>query len=233
MGENVSSLSSVQFKGVVEPEFDELVEFIQTNDFNIVIVEGPRGSGKTTLCAKLLQATDLIYYKTWGGQQSGIREQMQETLNLDLPQGTYFVLDFLRQVPPIRTVLADRGNLSAIAYQRELPYSTNSKLHEYYVGLMRESKALLLELTVLEDTLLKRRLQRAEQDELRLYNLEAAKARAKVKADCDIYEEALDKMIAAGLEEAASFELDEDCFCWAYVAKGTKVNLLPEKLNED
>lgn len=214
-------------------EFNHLCKFVQDNDFNVVMVEGPRGVGKTTFCNRLLETTRLVYYKTWGSEQKWLRHQMQEKFNLDLPQGTYFVLDFVKQVPLAAPVLADRGNISALAYQRELPYGTNSELHKYYVRLMKESNAIMLVLSGPEDVLLRRRIKRGAEDEFALHKMTEEHARVKVQVDCGYYEEAVDKMINAGLEEVASFDMDEGCLCTAYAAKGMNLLLPPEDTYED
>ncbi len=214
-------------------EFNALCNFIQSNKFKIVIVEGPRGVGKTTFCKNLLEASDMVLYKTWGGEQKLVRHEMRDKLNLDLPQGTYFILDFLRQVDLPRPILADRGNLSALAYQRELPYGTNSELHKYYAGLMKESRALMLVLTGPEDVILRRRIDRGEEDENKLYKLDLWKAMDLVVIDSEVYDQAVDKMIKAGLEETAIFDMGEGCTCWGYVAKGMTVQHPPEIIYED
>lgn len=213
-------------------EFNALCNFLQRNEFKVVIVEGPRGVGKTTFCDSLLNVTDLIYYKTWGGQQKWLRRGMQDTLNLDLPQGTYFVLDFVKQVQLTRPVLSDRGNLSALAYQRDLPYGLNNELHEYYVQLMQDSRAVMLVLTGPEDVILSRRIARKEEDEFKLHEMSLERARSKVHVDCEVYEEATDKMCAAGLYNHASFDLGEGCVCWAYTANGMHV-VTPNKEESD
>lgn len=217
--------------GILKPEFPELCEFIEDNKFKVVIVEGPRGVGKTTFCGRLLDDTELVYYKTWGTEQKLLRCRMERSLSLDLPQGTYFVLDFVKQIPLVSPVLADRGNLSAIAYQCDLPYGTNSKLHEYYVSLMRDSRTLLLNLTGPEDKILQRRIGRAGEDESRLYELPLSVAKEKVRKDCERYWAAIDKMVTAGLDEVGTFELEEGFICWAYTAKGLDIILPPEEIN--
>lgn len=230
MGENVSSIRNGDLKyGIAQPEFEELVEFLKLNKFNVVIVEGPRGSGKTTFCTRLLSSMDLVYYKTWGGNQSDVRNMMQQELSLDLPQGTYFVLDFVRQVETKIPVLADRGNLSAMAYQRELPWGSNNKLHEYYVDLMEQSGAVLLTLTASVDEILRRRINRAEQDEFRLHRLDEKSARSWVTHDCEIYEESTDRMVRAGLREVESFDIGGGTTCWVFAPKGVEILHSTEK----
>lgn len=209
-------------------EFNVLCKFLQTNNFNVTIVEGPRGVGKTTFCNKLLEVSDLIYYKTWGGEQRDVRFRMEGDLNLSLPQGTYFVLDFVRQVPPARPVLADRGNISALAYQREFPYGKNSELHKYYVDLMRESRSVMLVLSGPEDVLLRRRISRKDEDEFKLYTLPEGNAKGLVRRDYEAYEESVAMMVNAGLENVAAFDLDDCCVCDAYIASGMEVTLPPE-----
>lgn len=203
-------------------ELNRLLKFLQRNTFQAVIVEGPRGSGKTTLVDKLLSATDMVYYKTWGENQKWTWRDMQEKMQLDLPQGTYFVLDCIAQIAPAlsRPLLFDRGNLSAISYQRTLPWGRNNDLHKYYVELMLRSKACMLVMDAPVDTLLDRRIRRGEKDEQKLYQLDPANARKIVEQDDSIYGESVETMIQAGLEEAEHFELDDYVLCTALTPKG-------------
>lgn len=208
----------------MEPlQFNALCKFIQGNEFRVVIVEGPRGVGKTTFCNNILQRSNLSFYKTWGVEQKWLRHDMQRKYDLDLPQATYFVLDFVAQVPLAKQVLADRGNLSAVVYQREFPYGTNSDLRKYYVDLMRRTHSVLLYLEGPDEVLLSRRISRLDEDEEKLYTLPRDSARSRVRSDIEGYDEGLEKMIAAGLHEAASFELDDCCSCVAFVATGTQL----------
>lgn len=209
-------------------QFNSLLAFVQKNNFRVVIVEGPRGCGKTTFCHRLLTMTDLVYYKTWGGEQKWVRHEMSESLNLDLPQGTYFVLDFLAQIHTRHPVLADRGNLSALAYQRTLPWGQNRELHKYYCGLMQQCNAVMLVLEGSLETLVRRRMGRGEEDEEKLYQHSVDFVRPKVQRDIDTYADAVDRMLEAGLEEVYSIDLAEQCECRCLVPLNTQLNFLPE-----
>lgn len=199
-------------------DFNHLCNFLQRNQFKVVIVEGPRGIGKTTFVENLLKQTNMIHYKTWGGDQKWIRHDMQNQ-GLTLPQGTYFVLDFIRQVEITRPVLADRGNLSGVVYQHDQPYSTNQKLLEYYVSLMDECSTVMLYLTGPVDVLLKRRTRRTSQDEQGLDKVDPQKAREIVEKDVGDYEVGLNKMILAGLTSIGTYNLDEGCTCSCFVPR--------------
>lgn len=222
-------------KQSTDDQFNALLKFLQLNYFKLIILEGPRGSGKTTLCKKLLEATDLIYYKTWGNEQKWIRHEMQGRLNLDLPQGTYFALDFIKQVSAgmSRPVLADRGNISALAYQRELPYGKNQELHKYYVQLMRDTRAAMLVLSAPAHVILKRRIDRGEQDEQKLYKTTLDSAKREVAHDLSLYSDAVEMMCDAGLEEVAMFEIGDSTVCSCYTPEGMPVQLLEEGNDED
>lgn len=216
-----------------DDQFGLLLRFLQNNAFNVVILEGPRGSGKTTCCKLLLERSDLLYYKTWGTEQKWIRGDMQDKLNLDLPQGTYFVLDFIKQARAAlsRPILADRGNISAIAYQRELPYGQNAELRKYYVNLMRDSGAIFLYLTAPVDTIVARRVGRGDQDEQFLYKRTAAYARRIVEHDVNLYASSVDMMLDAGLDEVAQFELGGGTTCTCLVPEGVSV-VEPEEIKD-
>lgn len=217
-------------KPQTDDQFNALLKFLQLNNFKLVILEGPRGSGKTTLCDKLLATTDLMYYKTWGSEQKWVRHEMQGRLNLDLPQGTYFVLDFLKQVSDglSRPILADRGNISALAYQRELPYGKNKELHKYYVQLMKESRAAMLVLSAPASVILQRRIGRGEKDEQKLHKASIDIAQREVAHDLALYSDAIDLMMDAGLEEVSMFEIGDGNVCSCYTPEGMPVQLLEE-----
>ena len=212
--------------------FGVLCSFLKKNAFKVVMVEGPRGIGKTTLCGQLIEALDLAYYKTWGDEQRTVRGDMQSRLGLDLPQGTYFVLDLARQVSFSRPIIADRCNLSALVYQRDTKYGTNAELHSYYASLMRESRSVILALTGPEDVIVDRRVGRGVNDEFRLYEVEGAAALLEVRRDSQLYKEALCRMSYAGVEAVAIFELDDGVCCWAYVAKGLEYELPVEMIHD-
>lgn len=201
-------------------ETGRLLRFLQENNFRVVIIEGPRGVGKTTLSDELLKYTSLVYYKTWGREQKWLRHTMSSDYGLDLPQGTYFVLDFIKQVPLAQPVLADRGNISALAYQRELPIGNNRDLHKYYVDLMRDTHSVLLYLTGPEDVILSRRVSREREDEFSLHTMNNAEALHRVKSDSELYEDSIRRMTSAGLVSLDEFDLGEGCVCWAYIPKG-------------
>jgi len=208
-----------------------LCNFLQRNEFQVVIVEGPRGVGKSTFCGRLLSQSDLVFYKTWGLEQRDIYREMR-TLSLDLPQGTYFVLDFIKQIDLAHPILADRGNLSALAYQKDQPYGTNSLLHQYYVKLMHECHAVLLVLMGPEDVILNRRLRRRVGDEQKVYLMPPGLAVHTVQRDVEDYSNAVETMVRAGLHSVASFGMDEGCVCTAYVPRDTVVHY-PEGTRED
>lgn len=214
-------------------EFNTLLQLLQDNHYNVVILEGPRGVGKTTLCNKILDATNLVYYKTWGGNQKWLRHEMQEKLNLDLPQGTYFVLDFIRQASLSRPVLADRGNISAIAYQSNQVYGTNKYLHEYYANLMVQARAVVLSLSGPPDTIYSRRLSRQSEDEQHLHLKSREEGFSIVEKDIEDYDRAVSAMMGPKLlKQAAMFEMDEGCECWVLVPYSDDPKLPKELLSE-
>ena len=209
-----------------DEEFGELLQWLQRGDFRLVIVEGARGSGKSTLIKRLLDRTSMVYYKTWGDSQKWSRHDLAKRLGLELPQATYFVLDFLKQVDTKYPVLADRGNLSALAYQKDRWLFTEDErrrkleVHQYYVGLMREVRACLLFLSVDEDELVYRRVGRGAEDEQHLHMQPAGVARRTVQKDIDDYNEALDAMIAAGLREEFCCSLAPGATCYGFLPEG-------------
>jgi len=215
-------------------QLGDLLRFLQRNGFKLVILEGPRGAGKTTCCERLLASSDLLYYKTWGSEQKWIRDDMQRKLNLDLPQGTYFVLDFIKQAKSVlkRPILADRGNLSAIAYQRELPYGQNTELRKYYVQLMRDSEAVLLYLSAPVDVLISRRVGRKEEDEQKLHTASAGLVRRTIEHDVRLYESSLDLMVKSGLEDVDEFDLNGTT-CTCFVPTDTKLVEEEDQVDED
>lgn len=208
-------------------QFNVFLHFLQANDFRVVIVEGPRGCGKTTFCQRLLTMTDLTYYKTWGREQKLVRHEMSSKFNLDLPQGTYFALDLLAQVKTVTPVLVDRGNISAIAYQRELPYGQNRELHKYYVGLMKQAHAVLVVLQGTTNGIVQRRVSRGEDDEQKLYKT-PEHAHRIVEVDVSAYEESIDKMIDAGLKEVLTIDLAEGFWCECYIPSSVELIYKPE-----
>ncbi len=195
--------------------FDNLLTWILKNRIRVVLVEGPRGSGKTTLCKKLVK-NYMTYYKTWGEDQKNQITELQG-LGLDLPQGTYFVLDFLSQVSTNRIVVCDRGNLSTLVYQKEF-WETKS-LQTYYVDLMRRSNACLLYLDVTKEELIKRRTER--QDDIDFFT-NILQSELLVTKDKNGYDIALDFVIASGLVEDDVFEIDVDALCFCYLPRKEK-----------
>lgn len=206
----------------------ELCQFVEMNRFGVVMVEGPRGSGKTTLCQWLFEKSDVGFYKTWGGSQRYIKENIQRDFGLELPQGTYFALDFVRQVKLSHAVIADRGNLSALVYQRTLNYGSNPELDKYYVTLMEESRSVLLVISGPPEVIWDRRISRKDDDEFKLHKTKPTEAMAAVARDCEMYEEATSRMVDAGLIEVCSFELAEGFSCSAYVPANLEVKLPTE-----
>lgn len=185
--------------------FNELLRYLQRNEFRIVMVEGPRGSGKTTFIDNVLKRTDFQFYKTWGRDQKNAKEDISD-YGLALPQGTYFVLDLLAQIDISHPIIADRGNLSALAYQRAIYTSSVRKLYEYYVDLMVRSRALMLVINTPEETILQRRVARRDNDEQKLYRWDIDKARGFVRDDIRLYEDACCTMASAGLDYV--FDID-------------------------
>lgn len=204
-------------------EFNLLCRWLQENAFRLVIVEGPRGVGKTTFCDNLIKCSDLIYYKTWGRNQKWHRHEMQENLHLVLPQGTYFVLDFVAQTQLAQPVLADRGNLSALVYQRDEVWGQNKNLREYYSDLMHDCRAVTLVLSGPEEVLTRRRVGRTTDDEQSLHLMTERERKARVLDDIYYYEKAVSSMLRSGWKEVGIFQLDEGCFCSCYVSKKTLV----------
>ncbi len=197
-------------------EFNLLLRFLQANNFRIVMVDGPRGTGKSTLVDRLLHHTDMVYYKTWGKDQKEDRLKYEE-LGLDLPQGTFFILDYLRQIVPKQTILADRGNLSGLAYQRDRFYSVN--LQRHYADLMLGSRAALLLLDAPLEVVVERRRERAEQDEQRLDKLHCDHAAKIVQADLNDYQEAIELMLRVKLRERLAVDLGGGVSCYCFVHK--------------
>ena len=214
-----------------DDQFGDLLRFLQLNDFRVVIIEGPRGSGKTTCCTRLLERSDLLYYKTWGSEQKWIRAQMQSSFKLDLPQGCYFALDFIKQALPAisRPILMDRGNISALAYQREFTWGSNKDLRVYYVDLMKSCSACLLVMSTPVSSILERRVARGDGDEQRLHALPVHQAESIVSRDVRVYEESVDDMCTAGLDEVALFDVGGATTCTCYVPKDTE--LIVEAMN--
>jgi len=177
------------------------------------MVEGVRGVGKSSFVRKLLEHTSFVYYKTWGPQQKKDRFGLIKK-GLDLPQGTYFVLDFLAQVKTTKPVLADRAALTTLAYQRER-FIEARDLHQYYVDLMKRSKAVILLLEASEEEVLKRRLGREDEDEHCLHKRPIESARAIVREDFLLYDDAMAALTRAGLVEALVVETNGlECSCY-------------------
>ncbi|MCG8433045.1 MAG: AAA family ATPase [Gammaproteobacteria bacterium] len=184
-----------------------ICRYLDRQGLNVVMIDGPRGSGKTTLVEQLCKRNGYVYYKTWGYAQREVKfDPMGRTdTGLELPQATFFVLDFLSQVDPKQTVIADRCNLSAIVYQRS-KYD-NLHLQKYYVDLMRSSKACILYITATPREITSRRILRKNEDELRIHEKGYKEAFDQVLEDCTSYSYAYNLMQKAGLVVASRFKL--------------------------
>ncbi len=198
-----------------EKEFGYLLRFLQLNKFNVIMVEGQRGVGKTSFVNRLLASTNIKYYKTWGKGQKSDRFAMTE-LGLDLPQATYFILDYLTQIPPSTVVVCDRAVLSALAYQSRQYLFGKSNLHKYYVELMESSNSVMLLLETDEKEIVSRRIKRGVDDEQKLCTLSDISAERYVKKDSNDYARAIEAMEKAGLKCAVTYELDA-ALCNCYV----------------
>lgn len=121
-------------------------------------MDGPRGSGKSTLCKELVSVTRMAYYKTWGEGQRTERHKL-ESLGLNLIQGGFFALDFLTQVKPERSVVIDRSFLSSMTYQMWKDPSAC----DYYGRLLRKVPAALLVLSAPNDVIYDRRVTRNDE----------------------------------------------------------------------
>lgn len=208
-------------------EFDLLLRFLQDNQFKVILVEGPRGCGKTTFVNRLLDHTTLQYYKTWGKDQRTDRFKYAD-LGLELPQATFFVLDFLSQVQlPDSGVLCDRANLSAVVYQWKK--YRNSSLQTYYLELMKRSSSLLLYLDADPEELYRRRVSRKD-DEQGINTMELERGRAIVIKDWAEYHEGLSFLCGSGLTEIFSLELGSTT-CYGYIPKGC--SFVPMRYREE
>ena len=188
----------------ITEQFNMLLKRLQSN-YNVLMVEGVRGVGKSSFCNTLLRHTDADMYKTWGANQRTNREQYT-SLGLDLPQGTYFVLDYLAQVRPEKPVLVDRCILSALAYQRDR-FLSRKDLHEYYVGLMRDAGACILYLECSVGLVYRRRRWRVD-DEMRSLGDEALEA--ECFRDKNLYDDAVRAMLDAGLHSIGKYSVSTE-----------------------
>lgn len=200
-------------------ELSRLLSYLKTCEFNIIMVEGIRGVGKSTFTEELLSRTSFTYYKTWGRDQKNSRFLLEEK-GLELPQGTYFVLDFLSQVRLSDPVVADRSILSALAYQMS-KYISKKYLHQYYVRLMRSSRACIAVLDSSREVVLRRRVGRKSEDEHNLAGMDEERARSIVQQDCWLYNRATQAMVSAGLgyRDSGTFALSEEDTCTIYAPK--------------
>lgn len=198
----------------VDLEYGRLLKWLQAQDFRVVILEGARGVGKTTLCDRLLKNTDLAFYKTWGRDQRTERTRLQ-SLGLDLTQGAFFALDVFRQVETKHPVLVDRCILSSIRYQADF-WEERVAAHDYYISLMRETRAVLLYLECYYVEVARRRIARGEGDEQRLDLLDPREARRIVNEDLSRYDTAIEILKKAGLQEQQTFDLGGGTTCYAY-----------------
>ncbi len=196
--------------------FARLLESIVASRRNVILVDGPRGVGKSTIVDRMCSTPGYQYYKTWGSDQRSVR-LLHENAILDLPQATFFVLDYLRQIPSDRCVVCDRGNVSAMVYQAPRYGSISTVLHNYYADLMRSTRAMLLFLDAPVDTLVSRRRARRGLDEDALYLMSMREARRVVVRDRAAYRVALLMMRTAGLVRSMSLRI-EGTSCDCYIA---------------
>lgn len=170
--------------------------------FNNILIDGPRGSGKTYLCDAALNLCSSIgnakYYKTWSYDQKNIRHKLN-SIGLELPQGSFFVLDFLAQVELKFPLIIDRSFLSSLNYQAS-KFQPNVELHKYYVQLLRASKSCIFFLDTDRGVILSRRVNRGEIDEERLCAIPFVDASKLVDADCSSYQRGLTLLCEAGLK---------------------------------
>jgi len=203
----------------MDDELSKLLKYLQGKSYRILMVEGPRGSGKSTLINNLLSHTNMVYYKTWGPDQKNVRHELID-LGLDLPQATYFVLDLLTQVETTKPILADRGNLSAIAYQRQqYLFGCPEELHKYYVGLMKQVHAAILYLDVDSEVLIDRRVGRKDEDEFHLHKEPIARVEREVGLDLIFYEDAVALMKKLGCTVSDPYEIAEGACCYVIAPK--------------
>lgn len=173
-------------------------------NFNLIMIEGVRGSGKTTLTNYLMETGKYAFYKTWGPDQRNLRAA-HEKMGLELPQGTFFILDFISQIAPTIPIIADRGNMSGIAYQRKKFFDV--MLQSYYVRLMREADSCILFVNGPPADIAARRVERKDDDEFDLYTKELDQVHKEVQEDHDLYIDAYRLMLRVGLEEGPHFPL--------------------------
>lgn len=192
----------------------DLLQFLHSRKPGAIILEGPRGSGKTTLARTIAEAVPVYMYKTWGMNQREDRAKLI-SLGLDLPQGAYFALDFLSQIKVDRPILIDRTILSAIVYQYNL-WGDKHDLHKYYVSLMKRCDAVLLYLEVELLELARRRVSRKFDDEQKLCIYSEEDARRIVRQDIDSYDFGLTIFQRAGLTDCpVPYQIDSTV-AWLY-----------------
>ena len=178
--------------------YNNLLRFLQINDFKVVILEGPSGVGKSYLCTKLLRDTNMDFYKGFNGYRD----------NHDASEDVCFILDLVTQIKLPRSLLVDKSFLSTFSLKSRYLFEYLEK-EEYrrYVDLIRKSSALLLYLTSDIDTILNNK---------KINGFDISKH--YTQQDIKFYSESIDQLCDNGLELVFSEDINKNT-CYGLVAK--------------
>lgn len=199
----------------VADEYDELIEAIVKAEYRVLLVDGPRGVGKSTFCNRIStdQRIKTVFYKTWGHKQRDIRKRMQED-GLDLTQGAFFALDIITQLGNAidGVVLVDRSNMSAMVYQQDF-WIDKTELHRYYVQLIESCKGAMIYLWATEEEITKRRIERGGKDEFSdvISRWPDNMVKSLVHEDVQAYERSLILYEVAGMRYKNEYDLGTTC----------------------